>query len=109
MPRKTKEPTFAEARERLDTILEELERDSADVDMLAARIREASELIRFCRERLATTRQEVQKVVAELSDEPVEPAEPEADSPAAAETVSEPDGPEPEPPLDLHETGDLPF
>jgi exodeoxyribonuclease VII small subunit len=106
MPRKTKEPTFAEARERLDTILEELERDSADVDMLAARIREASELIRFCRERLATTRQEVQKVVAELS---AEPAETEVEAPATAETVSEPDGPEPEPPPDMHETGDLPF
>ena len=65
--KKTK--SFSEARERLDEILEELERDSGDVDVLAARVREASELIRLCRERLATARQEVTEVVASLAAE----------------------------------------
>jgi len=37
----------------LDEILDELEGDTGDVDQLAARVKEASELIRFCRERLA--------------------------------------------------------
>ncbi|MCB9899571.1 MAG: exodeoxyribonuclease VII small subunit [Planctomycetes bacterium] len=61
--------SFAEARERLDAILAELEDDAGDVDRLAARIREASMLIRFCRERLAAARQEVTEVVAELTAE----------------------------------------
>ena len=61
--------TFAEARERLDAILAELEDDAGDVDRLAARIQEASMLIRFCRERLATARAEVREVVAELTAE----------------------------------------
>jgi exodeoxyribonuclease VII small subunit len=69
MATKKKTKSFAEARERLDEILEELERDSSDVDVLAARVREASELIRFCRERLATARQEVTEVVASLAAE----------------------------------------
>lgn len=71
--RKPKTPaSFSEARERLDGILQELEEDAHDVDKLAARIREASELLRFCRERLSAARQEVQQVVAELDagDEP---------------------------------------
>jgi exodeoxyribonuclease VII small subunit len=65
--KKTK--SFSEARQRLDEILEELERDTGDVDVLAARVREASELIRLCRERLATARQEVTEVVASLAAE----------------------------------------
>lgn len=64
-----KKPTFAEARSRLDEILEALEREGDDVDQLAARIKEASELIRFCRERLSAARHEVRDVVAELTAE----------------------------------------
>ena len=64
---KKSSPTFAEARQRLDELLEELEREAGDVDKLAARIKEASELIRLCRERLSAARQEVREVVAELA------------------------------------------
>ncbi len=63
----TGEQSFAAARARLDEILDELESDAGDVDQLAARVREASELIRFCRERLAGARQEVTEVVAALA------------------------------------------
>jgi exodeoxyribonuclease VII small subunit len=62
-----KEPSFAEARARLDEILDEVESDTGDVDQLAARVKEASELIRFCRDRLADARLQVTQVVAELS------------------------------------------
>lgn len=66
--RKTKdERSFGEARARLDEILDELEGDAGDVDRLAARVKEASELIRFCRERLSAARHEVTEVVAELA------------------------------------------
>ena len=80
---KAKAPkTYAEARERLDDLLEALERDTADIDSLAARIKEASELIRFCRERLSSARQEVEQVVADLSaeNEPGHGADAEADA-----------------------------
>jgi exodeoxyribonuclease VII small subunit len=64
---KKKEPTFAEARARLDEILDEVEGDSGDVDQLAAKVREASELIRLCRDRLSAARAEVSRVVADLA------------------------------------------
>ncbi len=82
--KKTKTPeSFGAARERLDAILDELENDTADVDRLAERVREASALIRFCRERLAATRAEVTTVVAELAAE-----EKAAASEAAADRAS---------------------
>ena len=64
---KKKELSFADARARLDEILAEVEADSGDVDQLAAKVREAAELIRFCRDRLAAARHEVTQVVADLS------------------------------------------
>jgi exodeoxyribonuclease VII small subunit len=64
---KKKELSFAEARSRLDEILAEVESDAGDVDQLAAKVREAAELIRFCRDRLAAARHEVTQVVADLS------------------------------------------
>jgi len=64
---KKKELSFAEARARLDEILAEVESDAGDVDQLAAKVREAAELIRFCRDRLAAARHEVTQVVADLS------------------------------------------
>jgi exodeoxyribonuclease VII small subunit len=64
---KKKELSFTEARARLDEILAEVESDAGDVDQLAAKVREAAELIRFCRDRLAAARHEVTQVVADLS------------------------------------------
>jgi len=64
---KKKDLTFAEARARLDEILAEVEHEDGDVDQLAARVREAAELIRFCRDRLSAARAQVTQVVAELS------------------------------------------
>jgi exodeoxyribonuclease VII small subunit len=64
---KKKELSFTEARARLDEILADVESDAGDVDQLAAKVREAAELIRFCRDRLAAARHEVTQVVADLS------------------------------------------
>ncbi len=66
MPKK-KEPSFAQARARLDEILAEVENEDGDVDQLADRVREAAVLIRLCRDRLAAARAQVTQVVAELA------------------------------------------
>ena len=63
---KKKQPSFAEARERLEQILAEVESDEGDVDRLADRVKEASDLIRLCRDRLSAARSQVEKVVADL-------------------------------------------
>ena len=58
--------SYAEALRELETILAELDRESVDVDRLAERVRRASDLIQFCRSRLAIARVDVERIVADL-------------------------------------------
>ena len=70
--KKTEAPaaSYAEAVVRVEEILGDLESmDRIDVDNLASQIREASELIRYCRTRLKDTEMEVQRVVDELDQD----------------------------------------
>ena len=48
------------------TILAELERDDLDVDVLAARVQRASELIQLCRGRIARAQADVDRIVTDL-------------------------------------------
>lgn len=57
---------YAEALAELETILAELERTDVDVDVLAAQVKRASELIGFCRDRIGNARVQIEQVVAEL-------------------------------------------
>jgi exodeoxyribonuclease VII small subunit len=59
-------PTYAAAVDELEGILAELEDDRLDVDQLAERVARAAELIRLCRERIRSTRLEVEQIVADL-------------------------------------------
>jgi exodeoxyribonuclease VII small subunit len=59
---------YAEAITELEDILEELEGDQLDVDVLAERVRRASELVKVCRERIARARADVDAIVAELDE-----------------------------------------
>jgi exodeoxyribonuclease VII small subunit len=62
----TDEIGYADAMRELDDILEELERDDLDVDVLAARVQRASELIQLCRSRIARAQADVDRVVTDL-------------------------------------------
>lgn len=57
---------YAEAVAELDTILAELEAEEVDVDVLAARVARAAELVRLCRARIQSARVEVERIVADL-------------------------------------------
>jgi exodeoxyribonuclease VII small subunit len=57
---------YGEALEELEAILDEIEDDSVDVDVLAARVQRAAVLLRVCRSRIAAARVEVETIVAEL-------------------------------------------
>jgi exodeoxyribonuclease VII small subunit len=59
---------YAAALAELEEILQELDGDDVDVDVLGARVRRATELLRLCRQRIARARLEVEQVVAELED-----------------------------------------
>jgi len=65
-PAATEPAGYGEALAELEQILAEIEDDAVDVDVLAARVRRASELLRFCRDRIASARVEVTQIVADL-------------------------------------------
>lgn len=72
------EPGYGAALAELEGILDELEDDAIDVDVLAARVRRAAELIRFCRGRITEARMEVEQVVASLEELEAAAADPPA-------------------------------
>jgi exodeoxyribonuclease VII small subunit len=57
---------YAEAMTELEGILGELEGDHLDVDVLAERVRRASELIKLCRTRIARAQDDVNRIVTDL-------------------------------------------
>jgi exodeoxyribonuclease VII small subunit len=57
---------YAEAMTELEGILDELEGDHLDVDVLAERVRRASELIKLCRTRIARAQDDVNRIVTDL-------------------------------------------
>lgn len=62
----TEEVGYADAMAELNDILAELERDDLDVDVLAGRVRRASELIALCRARIARAQSDVEGIVTDL-------------------------------------------
>ena len=65
--KKNETTTYAEASDELETILQQIEDGSADVDVLGERVERAAELIRVCREKLSGTEARVTKIVDELA------------------------------------------
>jgi exodeoxyribonuclease VII small subunit len=62
------EPGYAEAMAELEGILDELEGDQLDVDVLAERVRRASELIKLCRARITRAESDVDTIVTDLEE-----------------------------------------
>ena len=60
-----KELTFEAAMERLDTLAREMESGNVAIDLLAAKLKEAQQLLTFCKEKLTKADEEVQKLLAE--------------------------------------------
>lgn len=59
-------PGYAAALAELESILADLERADVDVDVLAAQVARAAELIGFCRDRIGNARLQIEQVVAGL-------------------------------------------
>lgn len=60
---------YAAALDELETILAQLERTDVDVDVLAAQVQRAAELIAFCRDRIGNARLQIEQVVSNLGDD----------------------------------------
>jgi len=57
---------WADAIGELELILTRLDDDALDVDVLAAQVARAAELIGLCRDRIANTKLEVERIVGDL-------------------------------------------
>ncbi len=63
--------TYEEAYKELQQIAREIETESVSVDILAARVKRASELITFCQTRLRATEAEVENIIQQMDDKPL--------------------------------------
>ena len=61
-----KNETYNEAVEKLRIIVEEIEKGELDVDVLSEKVKEATRLIKLCKEKLYKTDEEVKKILEEL-------------------------------------------
>lgn len=57
---------YTEAFEELHRIVSEIEEGSITVDELSAKVKRAAELIKICKTKLATTEEDVNKILKEL-------------------------------------------
>jgi exodeoxyribonuclease VII small subunit len=69
--KENKELTYSQALAELEKIISRIESEEVDVDALAEQVKRASVLIRFCREKLQSTEEDVKKVLSEMESKPV--------------------------------------
>ena len=62
----SKPTSYSEAIEELESIVRDIGQESISLDQLSAKVKRASELIRFCKAQLHQTEEEVEKVLKEL-------------------------------------------
>jgi exodeoxyribonuclease VII small subunit len=58
--------TYEAAYNELAAIAKEIESESVSVDVLAQKVKRASELITYCQTRLRSTEAEVNKIIAQM-------------------------------------------
>ena len=58
--------TYEEAYKELAQIAAEIENESVSIDVLAQKVKRASELITFCQTKLRSTEAEVNKIIAQM-------------------------------------------
>lgn len=70
--KENKELTYSQALAELEKIISRIESEEVDVDALAEQVKRASVLIRFCREKLQSTEEDVKKVLSEMESKPAQ-------------------------------------
>ena len=63
-----KELSFSEAIAGIEEILQQIETGEPDVDELAGKVKQASELLKLCKEKLFRTEKEIEKILKEMED-----------------------------------------
>lgn len=60
--------TYEEAYKELALIASEIENETISVDVLAVKVKRASDLITFCQTKLRSTEAEVNKIIAQMEN-----------------------------------------
>jgi exodeoxyribonuclease VII small subunit len=60
-----KELKYEKAMAELQSIVTKMENDELDVDQLSEQLKRAQELIKFCKDKLTKTDEEIKKILAE--------------------------------------------
>ena len=61
------EVKYEEALAQLETIVRKMEQNEYDIDELAAQLKTAQQLIKFCKDKLTKTEEELQKIQTEAN------------------------------------------
>lgn len=59
-----KEQKYEKAMAELQSIVTKMENDELDVDQLSEQLKRAQELIKFCKDKLTKTDEEIKKILA---------------------------------------------
>lgn len=65
---KKKNKTYSEAMAELQTLMTQIESGNLEIDHLMDKVKLAAELIKFCKEQLTVTNDEVQKIIDNLEN-----------------------------------------
>ena len=68
MPAPKKKETYSQAMERLEKIVSQIDNNELEIDELAVKIKEANEIIAFCRDKLTKADREVQKLLSDKQE-----------------------------------------
>ncbi len=66
MEKEIKIMTYSTAKKELELIVASIESGELDVDILADKVKRASELISFCKDKLSKTDKELQKILEDI-------------------------------------------
>ncbi|MGI6073980.1 MAG: exodeoxyribonuclease VII small subunit [Fermentimonas sp.] len=58
--------TYSEAKKEIEDIVAYIESENPDVDMLILKVKRASELISYCKDKLTNTDKELQKILEDI-------------------------------------------
>jgi len=61
-----KKPKYSDAINELEKIINEIENEEISVDLLSDKVKRASELIKFCRDKLFKTEEEINDILKDL-------------------------------------------
>lgn len=59
-----KKETYSQAMERLEKIVRQIDNNELDIDILSEKIKEANEIIAFCKDKLTKADRESRKIIA---------------------------------------------